>query len=543
MPRCCRPTAGPTPSSSCGTCCGPTRRPRCSASAPWAWTCASSRATTRTRWPRWPGRPASTRRAASSRDPSWRPWTSRASVSRPSGPRSSGASRRSSRSDSCAPSANAGHYVAMTGDGVNDVLSLKRSNLAIAMGSGSQATRGVADLILIDDGFAALASAIGEGQRILNGMQDILRVFLTRILSLGMLIVSALVIGLFPVDLRNASVITLFTVGVPTALLAVWARPGRQARESLQQTLARFVVPASGVASFLGLLVAAVRAHPRHRRRCGGPHPRGGRRGHRPYLGHGLPRRRRPPRARLRRAAAPDAGRHRTASPRTAGRRGWPSSSASPSWACSPSRPSVPSSTSSPWGHGRPSSCSWRSPAGPSSCGSPGAAASWTASWAWRRHPRLMPARCRGRHPRMARRPTEPARRRLRRYRTTTPPRRLASRRRCRAKEEPPDHGHAPHPARPRRRRGAQPRRRKCHPGRRCVRVARPHPERRCRGHHLAAPGATRGRPARARRGRRRGDAGHGRRRGRWRGWLQRLLQRLHARRQLPHVRRGHAPR
>ena len=150
-----------------------------------------------------------------------------------------------------------GHYVAMTGDGVNDVLSLKRSNLAIAMGSGSQATRGVADLILIDDGFAALASAIGEGQRILNGMQDILRVFLTRILSLGLLIVSALVIGLFPVDLRNASVITLFTVGIPTALLAIWARPGRQPRETLQQTLARFVVPPAAVASFLGLLVAA----------------------------------------------------------------------------------------------------------------------------------------------------------------------------------------------------------------------------------------------------------------------------------------------
>jgi cation-transporting ATPase E len=148
-----------------------------------------------------------------------------------------------------------GHYVAMTGDGVNDVLSLKRSNLAIAMGSGTQAARGVADLILIDDGFSALASAISEGQRILNGMQDILRVFLTRILTQMMLILVLLTSGFFPVDLRNASAITLFTVGIPTALLAIWARPGPVPHESLQQTLARFVVPAAGLASVIGVLV------------------------------------------------------------------------------------------------------------------------------------------------------------------------------------------------------------------------------------------------------------------------------------------------
>ena len=148
-----------------------------------------------------------------------------------------------------------GHYVAMTGDGVNDVLSLKRSNLAIAMGSGTQAARGVADLILIDDGFGALASAIGEGQRILNGMQDILRIFLTRILTLGMIIVILSTSGFFPIELRNASAITLFTVGIPTALLAVWARPGAIGRESLRRGLAMFVLPAASLASFIGLLV------------------------------------------------------------------------------------------------------------------------------------------------------------------------------------------------------------------------------------------------------------------------------------------------
>ena len=148
-----------------------------------------------------------------------------------------------------------GHYVAMIGDGVNDVLSLKKANLAISMGSGSQATRGVADLVLMGDSFAAVAQAVEEGQRILNGMQDILKLFLTRVATVGLVVVSSLVVVTFPIELRNASALTIFTVGIPSALLAVWAQPGRRVRDSLGRTLAKFVIPAAIVSSLMGLVV------------------------------------------------------------------------------------------------------------------------------------------------------------------------------------------------------------------------------------------------------------------------------------------------
>ena len=144
----------------------------------------------------------------------------------------------------------------MMGDGVNDVLSLKKANLGIAMQSGTQATRSVADIVLLNDSFAALAPAVAEGQRIVNGMQDILKLFLARIATVALIIMSSLIIGVFPINVRHGSLTTLFTVGIPTVLLAVWARPGRADRHtSLGRRLAHFVLPSALLASLLGLAV------------------------------------------------------------------------------------------------------------------------------------------------------------------------------------------------------------------------------------------------------------------------------------------------
>lgn len=115
-----------------------------------------------------------------------------------------------------------GHTVAMTGDGVNDILAMKDADCSVAMASGSEATAKAAQVVLLDSDFAHMPDVVYEGRRVVNNIQRSASLFLVKnIFSLLLSLFSVILMVTYPLEPAQVSLISMFTIGVPGFLLAL----------------------------------------------------------------------------------------------------------------------------------------------------------------------------------------------------------------------------------------------------------------------------------------------------------------------------------
>ncbi|MBL1095359.1 HAD-IC family P-type ATPase [Streptomyces coffeae] len=152
-----------------------------------------------------------------------------------------------------------GHTVAMTGDGVNDVLALKDADIGVSMGSGSEATRAVAQIVLLDNSFATLPSVVAEGRRVIGNIERVARLFLVKTVYSVLLAVLVVCFRVeYPFLPRHLTLLSTLTIGVPAFFLAL-APNKERARPHFVRRVMRYAVPAgviAGAATFAAYLLA-----------------------------------------------------------------------------------------------------------------------------------------------------------------------------------------------------------------------------------------------------------------------------------------------
>ncbi len=114
-----------------------------------------------------------------------------------------------------------GKTVAMTGDGVNDILALKEADCSIAMASGSEAARNVSHLVLLDSNFGAMPSVVAEGRRVINNITKVSRLYLTKTIFSLLLAIVAMIKGYYPISTNQLFMIDMFCIGIPSVVLVL----------------------------------------------------------------------------------------------------------------------------------------------------------------------------------------------------------------------------------------------------------------------------------------------------------------------------------